>query len=34
VLRVARPISDLAGEDRVGEDALAEALHYRIEMTG
>ena len=32
VLRVARTISDLAGEDRVGEDALAEALHYRIEM--
>lgn len=34
VLRVARTISDLAGEDRVGEDALAEALHYRIEMSG
>jgi predicted ATPase with chaperone activity len=34
VLRVARTISDLAGEDRVGEDALAEALHYRIEMAG
>jgi magnesium chelatase family protein len=34
VLRVARTIADLAGEDRVGEDALAEALHYRIEMTG
>ncbi|MHB8490461.1 MAG: YifB family Mg chelatase-like AAA ATPase [Candidatus Dormibacteria bacterium] len=32
VLRVARTIADLAGEDRVGEDALAEALHYRIEM--
>jgi magnesium chelatase family protein len=32
VLRVARTISDLAGDDRVGEDALAEALHYRIEM--
>lgn len=32
VLRVARTISDLAGEERVGEDALAEALHYRIEM--
>ena len=34
VLRVARTISDLAGEDRVGEDALAEALHYRIEIAG
>jgi magnesium chelatase family protein len=34
VLRVARTISDLAGEDRVGEDALAEALRYRIEMAG
>jgi magnesium chelatase family protein len=34
VLRVARTIADLAGDDRVGEDALAEALHYRIEMTG
>jgi magnesium chelatase family protein len=34
VLRVARTIADLAGEDRVGEDALAEALHYRIEMAG
>jgi magnesium chelatase family protein len=34
VLRVARTIADLAGDDRVGEDALAEALHYRIEMAG
>jgi magnesium chelatase family protein len=34
VLRVARTIADLAGEDRVGEDALAEALHYRIETAG
>ncbi len=34
VLRVARTIADLAGQDRVGEDALAEALHYRIEMAG
>jgi magnesium chelatase family protein len=34
VLRVARTIADLAGDDRVGEDALAEALHYRIEMSG
>jgi len=33
VLRVARTIADLAGEDRVGEDAVAEALHYRIEVT-
>jgi len=32
VLRVARTISDLAGDDRVGEDALAEAIHYRVEM--
>ncbi len=34
VLRVARTIADLAGDERVGEDALSEALHYRIEMTG
>jgi magnesium chelatase family protein len=34
VLRVARTIADLAGDDRVGEDAVAEALHYRIEMAG
>jgi magnesium chelatase family protein len=34
VLRVARTIADLTGEDRVGEAALAEALHYRIEMAG
>jgi magnesium chelatase family protein len=34
VLRVARTIADLAGDDRVGEEALAEALHYRIEMAG
>jgi magnesium chelatase family protein len=34
VLRVARTIADLAGDDRVGEDALAEALHYRIETAG
>ena len=34
VLRVARTIADLAGDDRVGEDALAEALHYRIEVAG
>jgi magnesium chelatase family protein len=34
VLRVARTIADLAGDDRVGEDALAEALHYRIEAAG
>lgn len=34
VLRVARTIADLAGDDRVGEDALAEALHYRIAVSG
>ncbi len=34
VLRVARTISDLADEDRVCEDAVAEALRYRIEMSG
>jgi magnesium chelatase family protein len=34
VLRVARTIADLAGEDRVDEDALAEALHYRVEVAG
>ena len=34
VLRVARTIADLAGDERVGEDALAEALHYRVEMAG
>ena len=34
VLRVARTIADLAGDDRVDEDALAEALHYRVEMAG
>ncbi len=34
VLRVARTIADLDGDDRVGEDALAEALHYRVEMAG
>lgn len=32
VLRVARTISDLVGDDLVGEDALAEAIHYRVEM--
>jgi magnesium chelatase family protein len=31
VLRVARTIADLAGEERVGEDALAEALRHRGE---
>ena len=31
VLRVARTINDLAGDDRVGEDAIAEALRYRAE---
>ncbi|MBV8528599.1 MAG: YifB family Mg chelatase-like AAA ATPase [Candidatus Dormibacteraeota bacterium] len=29
VLRVARTIADLAGDDAVGEDALAEAIRYR-----
>jgi len=33
VLRVARTISDLAGDDRVGEEAIAEALRYRAEST-
>src|SRR5437588_4848632 len=31
VLRVARTIADLAGDERVGEDALAEALRHRGE---
>jgi magnesium chelatase family protein len=31
VLKVARTIADLAGEDRVGTKALAEALTYRAE---
>ena len=31
VLRVARTIADLAGDERVGEEAVAEALHYRDE---
>ena len=30
VLRMARTIADLAGEARVGEDALQEALQYRV----
>lgn len=29
MLRVARTIADLAGEAAVGDEALAEALHYR-----
>jgi len=32
VIRVARTIADLAGEDRVGEPAVAEALRYRMEV--
>ena len=31
VLRVARTIADLDGEERVGEQALAEALRFRSE---
>jgi predicted ATPase with chaperone activity len=31
VLRVARTIADLAGDERVGEEALAEALRHRGE---
>ena len=34
VLRVARTIADLAGEDAVGEEALAEALRYRAPADG
>jgi magnesium chelatase family protein len=30
VLRMARTIADLAGEEKVGEDALQEALQYRV----
>jgi magnesium chelatase family protein len=29
IMRVSRTIADLAGEDRVSRDALAEALAYR-----
>jgi magnesium chelatase family protein len=32
VLRVARTIADLAGEEHVGPDALGEALRYREEL--
>ena len=34
VLRVARTIADLAGETRIGPDAIAEALGYRDDWTG
>jgi magnesium chelatase family protein len=34
VLRVSRTIADLAGDERVGEVAVAEALRYRAETTG
>ena len=33
VLRVARTVADLASDEVVGADALAEALHYRIESS-
>ncbi len=33
VLRVSRTIADLAGEDGVGEEAIAEALRYRAEAS-
>ena len=34
VLRVARTIADLAGDETVGDDALAEALRYRAPADG
>jgi magnesium chelatase family protein len=34
VARVARTIADLAAEDAVAEPAVAEALHFRHEVTG
>ena len=30
VRKVARTIADLAGEDEIGADAMAEALQYRM----
>ncbi|MDG2287600.1 MAG: ATP-binding protein, partial [Candidatus Marinimicrobia bacterium] len=32
IQRVARTIADLSAEERVGEDAIAEALGYREEV--
>jgi magnesium chelatase family protein len=32
VLRVARTVADIAGEERVGESAVAEALRHRGEV--
>ncbi len=34
VLRVARTVADLAGDERVGEEAVAEALRHRGEVGG
>jgi magnesium chelatase family protein len=34
ILKVARTIADLAAQESVGPDALAEALGYRSESSG